>query len=292
MKSFNLHHNKIIFRKDIMALMIIIFLAAMIYFLLSIFGYFKTDEEISQRIYSEEIQLENSNGCNVSGIKLRGNLVSYVTEAKCDEEEYVLDETASEDIVSTINIAEENNKIKAILIEIDSAGGHPIAAEEIANALKRTAKPTIVLIKGGGMSAAYYAASGADIVFASKLSDIGSIGTTMSYLDYADQNKKDGLTYNQLSTGKYKDMGNPDKPLTLDEKKLLMRDVRKLTEYFIKAVAENRNLDIEKVRELADGSSMLGEMALENGLIDMIGGFYEAKEYIKEKIGEDVEVCW
>ena len=55
---------------------------------------------------------------------------------------------------------------------------------------------------------------------------------------------------------------------------------------------ENRGLDIEKVRKLADGSTMLGEMALQNGLIDQIGAMPEVKEYLKEKIGEDIEVCW
>ena len=67
---------------------------------------------------------------------------------------------------------------------------------------------------------------------------------------------------------------------------------RKFRKYFISAVAENRNLDIEKVRAMADGSSMMGEMALENGLVDRIGGLYEVKEYIKDNIGEEVEVCW
>jgi len=48
-------------------------------------------------------------------------------------------------------------------------------------------------------------------------------------------------------------------------------------------VAENRNLDIDKVRQLADGSTMLGQMALDNGLIDKIGSFQEVKEYILER---------
>ena len=47
-----------------------------------------------------------------------------------------------------------------------------------------------------------------------------------------------------------------------------------------------------KIRALADGSSMLGVMALENGLIDRIGGMYEVEQYLSELIGEDVEVCW
>ena len=71
-----------------------------------------------------------------------------------------------------------------------------------------------------------------------------------------------------------------------------MRDINKLIEYFIEVVAENRSIDIKKVRELADGSSIMGEMALENGLIDRIGGLYEVEEYIGESIGEEVNVCW
>ncbi len=63
------------------------------------------------------------------------------------------------------------------------------------------------------------------------------------------------------------------------------------SENIIKAVAENRNLDIEKVRQLADGSTMLGQMALENNLIDKIGGRYEVKEYLREKLGGEIKIC-
>ena len=115
---------------------------------------------------------------------------------------------------------------------------------------------------------------------------------TFSYLDYTKQNQNEGITFNQISSGKYKDLMNSDKPLTNEERNLLERDLDIIHENFVQAVAENRHLEIEKVRALADGSSMLGAMALENGLIDKIGGLYEVKEYLKEKIGEDVEICW
>ena len=65
-----------------------------------------------------------------------------------------------------------------------------------ANALKKANKPTITLIREGGASAAYMADSGADKIFASKNSDVGNIGVTMSYLDYVQKNKKDGLKNN------------------------------------------------------------------------------------------------
>lgn len=118
------------------------------------------------------------------------------------------------------------------------------------------------------------------------------IGVTMSYLDNYKKNLKDGLTFNSLSTGKFKDTGNSDKPLTNEERALIMRDLNITNEHFIKSVAVNRKLDIKKVRKLADGSSMPGELALQNGLIDKIGGIYEIKDYLKEKIDEDVVVCW
>ena len=54
----------------------------------------------------------------------------------------------------------------------------------------------------------------------------------------------------------------------------------------------NKINDIKKVEALADGSTMLGEMALENGLIDQIGGEFEVKEYLKNQIGEEIEICW
>lgn len=241
-------------------------------------GYYLSGSYEEEELYSGD--------CNVSGILLRGDLVTYLDESS----EFM--QTASEDIVYYIEDAEKNDQIKAIIIEIDSSGGRPVADKEVADTLKMATKPTVALIRGVGFSSAYYAATGADIIFASEDSDVGSIGVTYSYLDYAKQNQSEGITFNQVSSGKFKDLMNPDKSLTQEERNLLMRDVEILTENFIKAVAENRNLDIDKVRGLADGSSMLGQMALENGLVDRIGGHYEVKDYLKELIGEDVEICW
>ncbi len=233
---------------------------------------------------------EKLGSCNVLGIELHGNLYTYIPSTDTDEDTY--DATASENIVYDINKAEKDEKIKAIILEVDSYGGFPVAGEEVTVALKKATKPTVALIREGGASAAYLAASGADIIFASKSSDVGGIGVTMSYLEYVKQNEKEGLTYIPLASGKFKDTGDPNKSLSQEEKNLLMRDVNILHENFIKMVVENRGLDIEKVKKLADGSTMLGEMAFENGLIDQIGGMFEVKDYLKGVIGEDVEVCW
>jgi len=236
---------------------------------------------------SDYINNESEYGdCNVKGILLRGELALFINESS----EYM--QSSSEDIVYAIKEAEEDANIKAILIEVDSHGGYPVADEEIANALIRAKKPTIALVRGIAASASYYAITGADIIFASQDSDIGSIGVTASYLDYSQMNEKGGANFNILSTGKYKDIMNEEKELTEDEKKLILRDLNIINDNFIKAVSTNRDLDIEKVRSLADGSTMLGKMAIEAGLIDRIGGEYEVKYYLKDIIGEEVNICW
>ncbi|MBA4320972.1 MAG: hypothetical protein C0412_21485 [Flavobacterium sp.] len=70
-----------------------------------------------------------------------------------------------------------------------------------------------------------------------------------------------------------------------------MRDVKILHEAFVKRVAENRELDIEKVEKLADGSTMLGGAAKEKGLIDEIGNIYDAEEWIKNELKIEPNLC-
>jgi len=251
------------------------------------------DDYYSDDYYEDEFGGDGycMEGENVAGITIKSDLYTYVDEPiEEDSESYTA--TASENIVYYINEAENDSNFKAIILEIDSWGGEATAAKEVADALKRAKKPTIALIREFGLSAAYWAATGADIIFANTTSNVGSIGVTMSYLDYSQQNERDGITYQQISSGKFKDTGDPDKRLNWEEKQLLQRDTDLLNEIFISEVALNRGMEISEVEKLADGSSMLGQMALDNGLIDKLGGEHEALEYLEEILGGDVGICW
>lgn len=263
-----------------------------LFFAFSIASQAVYDSFKSEETFSDSGSDDNSS-CNVLGINLHGMLATYipVQGSADDPEEYQAqygDAVGSEDVVSSILSADQDDSIKAILMEVDSGGGYPVAGEEIANALKKSTKPTVVVIRQSGMSAAYWASTGAKQIFASKNSDVGSIGVTASYLEEVSKDKK----YIELSSGKYKDTGSPEKPISEDEKALLMRDVKITYENFIDAVAANRNIPVEQVRAIADGSSVLGEKAKELKLIDQIGGWTEAENYIEQQIGEKPEVCW
>lgn len=274
-----------------LAVVIIILASVIIVYNEAIYRLADDDSDYSDEAVSEEET--EADDCNVMAIELHGSLLDYIPPESFDTEGNLLfDETASENILAAINSARDDENIKAVLLEVDSYGGSPVAGEEVANALKGLDKPTVAMIRSGGASGAYWAATGADKIFASANSDVGSIGVTMSYVSEADEELDGGLVYNQLSAGKFKDSGDPNKSLSAEEKKIFMRDVNIIHENFIAAVVANRNLDAAKVRALADGSTMLGQMALENGLIDAIGSYDEAKEHLKEIIGEEAILCW
>ena len=233
-----------------------------------------------------------ASGCNVQGVKLHGSLYTYRNEASDGSGQSSKDIASAEEITSAIDKANKNTSIKAILLEVDSSGGSGVGGWDIAEALKHSTKPTVAMIGDRGDSAAYLASTGARYIVAASGSDVGDIGVTMSYVGNADKNAQDGLTFYQLSAGKYKDAGDPDKPLTADEQKLFMRDVNISYNDFVKYVSENRHLDIKNVTALADGSSMLGQMAKDNGLIDQVGGIYDVENYLQKQIKTNVNICW
>jgi len=241
-------------------------------------------------IQLSQYQSQQSKSCNVAVAQLYGGVVYYPNEGGNDASN-TLDQTASEDVRQQIEAADADPNIKAILLQIDSYGGDPVGGEDVAAALRHASKPTVALIADQGDSAAYWAATGAQVIFASANSSLADIGVTQSYLNQTKQDQQNGLTFVPLTAGQYKDMGNPNAPLTPEEKALFQRDLNITMQNFIDSVAQNRNLSVASVTAIANGSSMLGKMALQNGLIDKIGNIYDVEDYLKGKIGSDVTLC-
>jgi signal peptide peptidase SppA len=270
-------------------LIVIIFIG--IYYAIFTTGVFKDGSSSDSAIISDSSDTANDN-CTVRGIELHGVIATYLPLHAENDPNFNYDSVSSENVAYAIKQANDDDRIKAILIDTDSSGGYPVAGEEISVAIKNSQKPVIALIREQGDSAAYWAISSADKIFASRNSEVGSIGVTQSYLSNVKKNAKDGLTYESLSTGKFKDAGNADKPLTAEEKALFMRDLNIIYSNFIADVAQNRKIPIDKVRGIADGSTVLGDKAKELGLVDQIGGLPEVEQYIEKTTGEKPEICW
>lgn len=199
------------------------------------------------------------------------------------------DTTITLDLVSKIRKSDQDQRVKALAFIIDSQGGD--GEEEVTRAIQETHKPTVALIRSQGLSSAYWIASATGRIFALPVSEVGAIGVTGSYTDNARKNENDGLTFNQLSVGKFKDAGNPDKPLTADEKQMFMSGIQDVYGIFINEVSQNRHLPIEQVQAIADGSAILGDSALKKGLIDEIGSFADVDRYLSKILKRKVRMC-
>ncbi len=240
-------------------------------------------------------QFSVSNGsCNVAIVPIAGDITALPRTGNGEESADSYPIANVDDVLYQLRLAENDPGIKGILVRIDSLGGSPVASEILADAIKAVDLPIAALIREYGISGGYLAATGADTIFASPLSDVGSIGITMSYLENVGKNAKEGLRYISLSSAPFKDYGDPNKPLTVAERALLERDLKIWHDEFVRQVAANRKMSIEDVAKLADGSSMPGALALEHKLIDALGNQAATRSWFAAQIGisaADIEFC-
>lgn len=229
--------------------------------------------------------------CNIAVLPLFGDIISYPGANKDGL-------TMADDLPPTVNpdnvedylrAAELDGNILGVLAELDSTGGSGSAAMAISNRMKQSSLPIAVSVRESAASAGYMIATGADTIIASPFSDIGSIGVTMSYLDNTEQNEQNGLSFVSLSTGKFKDSGTPDKPLTAEERALFERDLKTWHDVFVQVVSDNRNIPFDAVAALADGSSIPASLALEHKLIDGLGDNATAREWFAKELNLPVE---
>ena len=221
---------------------------------------------------------------NVAVIPVKGVIVTEPSGGFYDQGNAV-----SSELVKFIKQASEDSSIKAIVLDIDSPGGSPVASDEIATALKKANKTTVSVIHELGASGAYFVASATNKIYANRLSWVGSIGVIGSYVEYAGLMKQYNLTYRRLVAGKYKDAGSPLKEMTPEEQALFQSELNKVYDVFVDEVATNRNLSREKVLELATGFVYLGTEAKELGLIDKVGTLDDAYADLEKELNITVE---
>lgn len=193
--------------------------------------------------------------------------------------------TPAKDIVNFIEQADQNSRIKVIVLEINSPGGSAVASDEIASAIKRSSKPVVAVIREVGASGGYWVASAADHVIANRMSITGSIGVISSYLEFSGLMQKYGVSYERLVSGENKDIGTPFQKLNEEQRQILQQKINKIHNFFVEEIAQNRNLDKVEVQRLATGEFYLGVEALELGLVDQLGDRTDAEDYIKNVYG-------
>lgn len=193
---------------------------------------------------------------------------------------------SSRNIMKQIQKAKDDKSIKALLLRVNSPGGSSAASDSIYRELSKfkeqTGKPLVVSMGDAAASGGYYVSANADEIFASPSTITGSIGVIMKFNNMQDLYDKIGVDSITIKSGRYKDIGNPNRKMTDKEKKMLQDMVDNVYQQFVDAVIEGRNMPKEKVMELADGRIYNGAKAKELGLVDKLGTFYDAVDRTAE----------
>lgn len=190
---------------------------------------------------------------------------------------------ASEDIIEQVRSAAEDSKIKAVVLNINSPGGTPAASQAIAQEVRRLGakKPVVAAMGDVAASGAYYVASQAKKIVANPSTLTGSIGVRMEVMYFYELMQRYGVASEQITSGPFKDMGSPFRPMRPDERAVIQGIIQDTYDQFVSDVAKGRkaagvDLDVPKVRKLADGRVYTGNQALKVGLVDQLGDMHDA----------------
>lgn len=188
----------------------------------------------------------------------------------------------------------KDDSVKALVVSIDSPGGSVVGGETLYNSLRAVSgkKPVVAVVRGLGASAAYMAALGCERVFARAGSLTGSIGVIMQTADMTELLGKIGVKPETIKSGPLKAQPNPLETMTPEAREVAKQVVLDFHHLFMEMVGERRRMTAEQVLPLADGRVFTGRQALENGLVDALGGETEARTWLKETHGvsEDLPI--
>lgn len=173
-----------------------------------------------------------------------------------------------------------DDKVKAIVLRVNSPGGSGLASENIWRELKLAkegGKPVVVSMGDYAASGGYYISCGADSIFAQPNTITGSIGV-FGIIPSVQKTLKDkaGISFDTVKTGKYAASFSPFFEINADEGKIIQESVDMFYDRFLKRVSDGRKMEREKVHEIAQGRVWTGSKAATIGLVDRIGTLDDA----------------
>lgn len=199
----------------------------------------------------------------------------------------LIDDENSRYVSEQLKSAWNDERVKAMIIRIDSPGGTVSASDRIYDQIKKyrdqTKKPAIAFMQGLAASGGYYTAVACENIIAEPTTITGSIGVIWNYFVLQELlEEKLGILPVVIKSGEKKDWPSPFQPPTEEQRQYMQDKVTYAYERFVQVVANGRpSLEIDDVKRLADGSIYHAQEAQDENLIDQIGYLDEAIELVK-----------
>lgn len=194
----------------------------------------------------------------------------------------------SEKFSRAIKRARENDKVKAVVIRVNSPGGGIVASDVMWHEimLTKAQKPVIASMSAVAASGGYYLSMPCDTIVAQPNTITGSIGIFgMMFNMGGFLENKLGITSDVVNTGEFSDIYTVSRSLNDFEKSIIQSRVEEGYDSFTGKAAEGRNMSIEALKEVASGRVWTGSQAKERGLVDILGSYQDAIDIAAAKAG-------
>jgi protease-4 len=197
------------------------------------------------------------------------------------------EEIAADDLLKTLEEIRKDDKIRAVILRVNSPGGSAFASDLIWRKIAelRREKPVVASLSDTAASGGYYIAMGATKIIAHPGTVTGSIGVVGGKLDLSGTYEKIGVRKTTISRGRYANLFSETGGFAPHERELIERLMRQTYDDFVAKAAEGRQVTTQTMDGLAQGKVWLGARAKEVGLVDELGGLPKAIESTKRLIG-------
>ena len=199
-------------------------------------------------------------------------------------------EIVGEKVSMDLRKLRDDETVKAVILRVNSPGGSAFASEQIWNEVVKLKekKPVIVSMGDYAASGGYYISCAADTIIAQPNTITGSIGIFGMFPNpHKLINDKLKLNVETVKTNKLADFGSMSRPFNADERAIMQRYINQGYATFVKRCADGRGMSTSDIEAVAQGRVWTGEMAMELGLVDLLGDIETAKEIAAEKAGID-----
>jgi protease-4 len=191
----------------------------------------------------------------------------------------------SDELIKTLADVRNNDKVKAVVLRINSPGGSALGSELIWRevSLMKAKKPVYVSMGDYAASGGYYISCAADTIIAQPNTITGSIGVFGLIPNISGLTKKLGLTFDGVKTNRLSDMPNVERAFTPEERNILQTYVNNTYATFVNHCAAGRRMTPDAVKKIAEGRVWTGEQAKAIGLVDQLGTLSDAVTLIAKR---------
>jgi protease-4 len=196
-----------------------------------------------------------------------------------------------ETIVEELRRAREDEDVAAIILRVDSGGGDALTSDFMGHAVEQTkaVKPVVVSMVNVAASGGYHISYRASRILADPMTITGSIGSITGRFNMTGMYEKLGITHDFVTRGPSATMNSEYIDLTPEQSQRFGDDHWEGFNHWLRDVAEHRGMSFEKAETLAHGRVWTGRQALENGLVDELGGLTRAVEVARDLAGVEAD---